>query len=274
MNSAPLPLALAGLLHCLQTLSPLPVLAQQAPVFSRTFVMRHGESVPSSQQRICSAMAAGIDPRNGLTDKGRTESAAASRAWIRSNAAAIDAAWRRGQLAIISSPFSRSRETAEILVATLEQWRRSEGQASNGAPTLPIRIENDLRERGFGRFEGQSPSGPIYRSIWDEDARDPTATPAGVESAEAVQRRVAALITRLERLSRGQPNRITVLVSHGDTLKILQASAQDQSPSAHQDPRLVKPFQTAEIRELIWASPSAAGASPSRPRPVAPSPLP
>ncbi len=240
-----IPLLLAGILMS------LPAQAKPSQPMARYFGMRHGESVPSSQQRICSAMAAGIDPRNGLTERGRQEAQASSDAWIADHGDTIRAAWQQGGLWIVSSPFSRSRETAEILVARLQHWNRQQ------APVLAIRIEADLRERDFGRLEGQSPSGPLYRRIWDQDAANPEGTPWGVESAAAVQRRGAALIARLEREAAADPSRITVLVSHGDTLKILQTSAQGQSAAAHQDASRVKPFQTGEIRALIWTRPLA-----------------
>ena len=241
-----IPLLLAGTLMSLHTALPLPAQADSIQPMARYFGMRHGESVPSSQQRICSAMAAGIDPRNGLTERGRQESQAASDAWIADHGDTIRRAWQQGRLVIVSSPFSRSRETAEILVARLQHWHRQQGQA------LEIRLEAELRERDFGRFEGQSPSGPLYRRIWDQDVTNPEGTPWGVESAAAVQRRGAALIARLEREAAADPDRVTVLVSHGDTLKILQTSAQGQSAAAHQDASRVKPFHTGEIRALIW----------------------
>jgi broad specificity phosphatase PhoE len=246
-----LPLLLAGTLLTLPAALPLPAQADPSPPMARYFGMRHGESVPSSQQRVCSSMAAGIDPRNGLTERGRQEAEASSDAWIAAHGESIRTAWQQGGLWIVSSPFSRSRETAEILVARLQHWNRQQ------VPALAIRIEANLRERDFGRFEGQSPSGAIYRRIWDQDATDPTGSPWGVESAAAVQRRGEDLIARLEREAAPAPNRITVLVSHGDTLKILQTSAQGQSAAAHQDPSRVKPFQTGEIRALSWTRPPA-----------------
>lgn len=226
------------------------------------FGMRHGESIPSSQQRVCSSMAAGIDPRNGLTERGREEVKRNSEAWLQANAPAINLALKRSQLLILSSPFSRSRESAELLAATIESWwqaspggsvsgsRVSGSRVASSTPVRrpPIRIEPDLRERDFGSFEGQSPSGPIYRHVWDQDSLDPHGQPWGVESAAAVQRRATALIQRIERQSQGHPERIVVLVSHGDTLKILQTGFQQQTPSAHQDPARVEPFRTAEIR--------------------------
>ncbi|MCX5940164.1 MAG: histidine phosphatase family protein [Cyanobium sp. LacPavin_0818_WC50_MAG_67_9] len=246
-----IPLLLAGILMSL----PAQATAPSQPM-ARYFGMRHGESVPSSQQRICSAMAAGIDPRNGLTERGRQEAQASSDAWIAAHGDTIRRAWQQGGLWIVSSPFSRSRETAEILVERLQHWQRQQG------PALAIRLEADLRERDFGRLDGQSPSGPLYRRVWDQDATDPSGTPWGVESAAAVQRRGAALMARLEREAAANPDRVTVLVSHGDTLKILQTSAQGQSAAAHQDPSRVKPFQTGEIRALIWAQPPAPAAGP------------
>jgi len=41
-----------------------------------------------------------------------------------------------------------------------------------------------------------------------------------------------------------------LLVSHGDTLKILQSGFQRQSPTAHVDPALVPLYRTGEIRAL------------------------
>jgi broad specificity phosphatase PhoE len=201
-------------------------------------------------------MAAGIDPRNGLTERGRQEVQESSDAWIAAHGDTIRRAWQQGGLWIVSSPFSRSRETAEILVERLQHWHRQQ------APALVIRLEAELRERDFGRFEGQSPSGPLYRRIWDQDATNPEGTPWGVESAAAVQRRGAALIARLELEASANPYQVTVLVSHGDTLKILQTSAQAQSAAAHQDASRVKPFHTGEMRALIWTHPPAPAAGP------------
>ena len=251
-----IPLLLAGTLMSPYTALPMPAQADSIQPMARYFGMRHGESVPSFHQRICSAMAAGIDPRNGLTERGRQEAQESSDAWIAAHGDTIRRAWQQGGLWIVSSPFSRSRETAEILVERLQHWHRQQ------APALVIRLEAELRERDFGRFEGQSPSGPLYRRIWDQDATNPEGTPWGVESAAAVQRRGAALIARLEREASANPYQVTVLVSHGDTLKILQTSAQAQSAAAHQDASRVKPFHTGEMRALIWTHPPAPAAGP------------
>jgi len=172
-------LVLAGTLMSLHTALPLPAQAEPIQPMARYFAMRHGESVASSQQRICSSMAAGIDPRNGLTERGRQEAQESSDAWIAAHGYTIRRAWQQGGLLIVSSPFSRSRETAEILVARLQHWHLQQ------APALVIQIEAELRERDFGRFEGQSPSGPLYRRIWDQDTTNPEGTLWGVESAAA-----------------------------------------------------------------------------------------
>ena len=73
-------------------------------------------------------------------------------------------------------------------------------------------------------------------------ARGPV--PGGVEPVSAVLDRAVALIGELERLHSG---RDILLVSHGDTLAILQAGFLGMEPSRH---RSVPPFGTAEIRPL------------------------
>jgi broad specificity phosphatase PhoE len=67
--------------------------------------------------------------------------------------------------------------------------------------------------------------------------------------------RVTALVADLERRYSG---RDILLVSHGDTLQILQAGFLRLDPSLH---RRLPPLGTAEIRELHLAG------EPSRPRP-------
>jgi broad specificity phosphatase PhoE len=66
--------------------------------------------------------------------------------------------------------------------------------------------------------------------------------------------RVTALVADLERRHAG---RDILLVSHGDTLQILEAGFLRLDPSRH---RRLSPLATAEIRELRLAG------EPSRPR--------
>jgi broad specificity phosphatase PhoE len=211
------------------------------------FALRHGESVPSAEARICSSLEAGVDPANGLTARGRAEVADRAREWFARHRAGIATAAIEGRLVIVTSPFSRTRESAQVFAEVLDEMLQLED-----APSLvsSIAVEPDLRERSFGDLEGQRPSGPLYRQVWAVDATDSSHERWGVESAEAVQARTTAVIDRLERRSRDGGGALYVLVAHGDTLKILQTGFVRASASSHVDPAVVRPFETAEIRLL------------------------
>src|ERR1700731_310056 len=94
---------------------------------------------------------------------------------------------------IYSSDFARARQTAEIVRAELK------------APA--VTLAPALRERCFGDWEGTSAGN--YAAVWAAD-----------ELAAAVLARVVALIDDLDKQHAG---RDILLVSHGDTLQILQA---------------------------------------------------
>ncbi|CAN0558410.1 unnamed protein product, partial [Laminaria digitata] len=92
----------------------------------------------------------------------------------------------------------------------------------------------DLRERGFGDFEGHD-DGPSYEKVWALDALSSRHGEFGVEPASEVAARTAAVVRRvLKEVSirrrfytgDGQPfppgPSAVVLVSHGDALQLLQ----------------------------------------------------
>ena len=116
---------------------------------------------------------------------------------------------------ICSSDFSRARQTAEIVRAHL------------GVPRVVI--AEALRERCFGDWEGTPTAN--YARVW---AADEASAGRGfdnhVEPATAVLDRVTAFIVELERQYSG---RDILLVSHGDTLQILQAGFLRIDPSRH-----------------------------------------
>ena len=131
---------------------------------------------------------------------------------------------------ILSSDFARAAQTAQIVRAHL------------AAPEVVIAAA--LRERGFGDWEGTPAEN--YRIVWaaDEAGR----ADDGVEPVHAVLDRVTALIADLERQHSG---RDFLLVSHGDTLQILQAGFARMDPARH---RHLPHLETAEIRRLHLAS--------------------
>ena len=74
-----------------------------------------------------------------------------------------------------------------------------------------------------------SPTGN-YAHVWAADETDPVHADGNVEPAAAVLDRATALIAQLERQHCG---RDILLVSHGDTLQILQAGFSGVDPSKH-----------------------------------------
>jgi len=163
---------------------------------------------------------------------------------------------------VVTSPFSRTRETAEVFVDTIQEKLKSSlpKKYRNGGLRNVIVVEDDLRERNFGKFEGQLNSGKVYDQVWAEDRVNPNNTKWGVESPNAVQARVSRVITELERQSQAAGGKLFVLVSHGDTLKISQTAFQKQSASEHCNKDSVAPFKTAEFREFKLAGGSVAQA--------------
>lgn len=234
----------------------LPTL-REALFLKATYVgIRHGESVPSSEGRVCGSLACGLDPRNGLTPEGRLEIRRATEAWSTAHEPLIENALRRQRLVILSSPFSRTIESAELVADTIVEHFKSRLNTLPGTLRPQIRLEPDLRERNFGRYEGQYRSDLVYPLVWAEDARDPAYAGEGIESSMAVQERVLAVIGRLEAGRAAADGWLYLLVSHGDVLKILATGFSQLSASAHQNPRQVPPFRTGEFRFFAWRPPS------------------
>ncbi|MCE9625982.1 MAG: histidine phosphatase family protein [Deltaproteobacteria bacterium] len=218
--------------------------------------LRHGESVPSSEKRICATMESGTDPKNGLTPKGREEVITSTTEWVKANKKQISEYIKQDKLVIVTSPFSRTKETADIFADVLQ---------ANFKSSLPkkykklgfqnsIVVDDRLRERNFGKFEGQAGnSGKIYDQVWAEDTKNPNQTKNGVESTASVQERASQVIADLEKQSQAAGGKMFILVAHGDTLKILQTAFQKQSPSEHCNKESVAPFKTAEIRQFSLA---------------------
>jgi probable phosphoglycerate mutase len=183
---------------------------------NRYHAMRHGQSKANEAGVIVSRIETDRDGDWGLSELGQRQArAAAGRSGLPAGTV------------IVSSDFSRALQTAEIMRAHLD------------AP--PVIIAEALRERCFGDLEG-TPAGN-YARVWQADNGD-AGHPADVESAAAVLDRATALIADLEQRYSG---RDILLVSHGDTLQILQAGFLRADPSGH---RRLPHLDTAEIRQL------------------------
>lgn len=191
-------------------------LAGTGGLANRYSVMRHGQSKANAVGVIVSSIDADRAGDYGLTGAGREQALAAAQG-----------CGLPPDTVICSSDFARARETAQIVRACL------------GAPE--VTVAEQLRERCFGAFDGTPVAN--YHLVWAADEAG-AGQAAGVEPAGAVLERATGLVAGLERRYRG---RDILLVSHGDTLQILQAGFARMDPAAH---RRLPHLATAEIRRL------------------------
>jgi glucosyl-3-phosphoglycerate phosphatase len=196
---------------CVNHLSGLDRLA------NRFSVMRHAQSKANAAGVIVSRIENDRQGDYGLTEDGRQQALAAA------HGCGLPA-----DTVIYASDFARARQTAQVIRAFL------------GAPQVVF--AEALRERCFGDWEGSAVAN--YARVWAADESDPGHTDGNVESAAAVLDRATAFVARLERRHSG---RDILLVSHGDTLQILQAGFSGVDPSRH---RGLPHLGTAEIRQL------------------------
>jgi broad specificity phosphatase PhoE len=121
---------------------------------------------------------------------------------------------------------TRAKETAEACIEglrSLEQQHRLENLKIDIHPE--IIIEDGFMERYFGRLDGDKLH--TYSYVWPVDSFDVTHKAFDVESVAEVSARASDAILRIESsgLHSGRDGDIIVIVSHADTLQILQAYA-------------------------------------------------
>jgi len=187
---------------------------------NRYFVMRHGQSKANVAGIIVSRIETDASGDYGLSEAGREQ--------VR---VAAQSCQLPARTLVCSSDFARAVQTARIVAEYLE------------AP--PVTVTSALRERSFGAWEGT----PVenYHQVWAADQASGVAA-NGVEPADAVLDRATALVAGLERQ---HDNRDILLVSHGDTLQILQAGFARMDPARH---RRLPHLETAEIRRMQLAA--------------------
>ncbi len=156
---------------------------------SKLILVRHGES-SGNRDRIYATSPHDLP----LTELGYRQ--------------AQDAARRIAELfrpeIVVTSAYRRASETARIIA---------------GALGLPLQIEPDLHEREIGAHRGRA-----YDSFLTEPDYDPLRPwawkPAGGESYEEVQARVAPI---LDQLAAAHPSKDVIVVSHGGVMACLWA---------------------------------------------------
>ena len=172
--------------------------------------LRHGESQANTQGIIVSL------PKNGLEGFGLTKHGAEQVAKSCTKFAVVSPI-------IIASDFKRTVQTASIAAA----------HYGVEYTTSPL-----LRERNFEAFELQPNS--HYATVWHQDALN--CTVKGVETTAGVAHRCKAIIEQLEKV---HSYKTIILVSHGDTLQIMQCVLQGLQPALH---RSLEHFNPGELR--------------------------
>ncbi|HVN88168.1 MAG TPA: histidine phosphatase family protein [Candidatus Binatia bacterium] len=149
----------------------------------RLILVRHGESEGNRDRRFTHSTEV------PLTDRGREQA----------RAAAATIAARFAPRRVLASPFSRARETGEIIAAAL---------------ALRIEIDPEVREQDLGELRGQ-----LYDSVLSDPSFDPARRwewrPPGGESLLDVQARVAPAIDRVAQRFAGCD---VVVVAHAGVL--------------------------------------------------------
>jgi broad specificity phosphatase PhoE len=184
---------------------------------NRFYGFRHGESRANVEGIIVSDPAIGT-VKYGLSDEGRRQVGESA---LRLSKVVSDAV-------IVASDFRRTVETAEIIRTV--------------AGGEPVRLDPRLRERLFGKWEGTRYT--HYSDAWQKDAVDPEQMIDGVESANAVRRRMVDTVRFLETEC---SDRDIVLVSHGDPLRLLQTAFEGMETGLN---RTLPYFETAGWRLL------------------------
>lgn len=154
-------------------------------------LVRHGQSTWNLERRL-QGQRADVP----LTDLGRAQAADAA-ARLEGTAATL----------VISSDQLRAAETARIIADRLD---------------LPVRFDEALREQALGELEGRSYDDLVPEPVPDTQHISEIRWGGG-ESVADVHARLTAFVAQLTERSADQPRTEVVIVSHGDTLRILLA---------------------------------------------------
>ena len=139
-------------------------------------------------------------------------------------------------IVIVSSDFTRTRETAEIIHSTLQ-------------PKVPLRLNEGLRERDMGDMDllhvSESMTPNLF-DLWKNDEEDVMTAEHNAESVATIAARMSAVVKSVNQEFAGK---VVILVSHQDPLHILHALFVGLPLAQHnkQEP----PIGNCDIRELI-----------------------
>lgn len=160
-----------------------------------TDLLRHGEPVGGRRFR-----GHGVD--DPLSDKGWTQM------W---HAVGDETGWNR----IVSSPMQRCRAFAEALGEKCQ---------------IPVSLEADLREVGFGAWEGRSPDEIQAANLAEYEAfyQDPVRNrPPGAEPLDAFAARVSRAY---DRIVADHPGEQLLIVAHAGVIRAIIGHTLDADP--------------------------------------------
>lgn len=177
--------------------------SRQAPLMTRLYLVRHGATRLSAEDRF----AGSTDVE--LSDEGRAQAAALGR---RLQSERIDA--------VYTSPMSRTRETAAIVSAACD---------------VEPRLADGLREIGHGHWEGLTRREveerfPEEYTSWEGDPF--TFAPRGGESGAAV---LARALSAVRQILEGHSGQRVLVVSHKATIRLVLSSLLGFDPRGYRD---------------------------------------
>jgi glucosyl-3-phosphoglycerate phosphatase len=188
------------------------------------FAVRHGHSIPNEQGLVVGNMLNGIKSEYGLTPKGQEQAKLAAKLFE------LQVKFDVSSLIIYHSPFSRTKQTADIIAKEFNCKLFGENE--------------NLRERDFGEFELTSDKG--YQQVWEQDKLNPDSTFKNSESPNTVQVRMLKVIEECEKLDEEYGQNI-FLVGHADSIHILETAFRNIEVQNHRD---IPYIRNAEIRAL------------------------
>lgn len=226
----------------------IPVRSEYKPrmLRNRYIGLRHGQSLSNVEGVISSDPELGV-VGHGLTALGVDQARQSAKPLLE----LIGEEGLRDTV-FISSDFLRARQTAEECIATMREILGSE---SNSIKVFQdgSGIDNSIRERFFGELDAKSLV--EYNKVWPVDTKNADNSDFGVESINQVVARVGQLIRTLEEQEEGKT---FVLVSHADTLQIIQTFL-CWTVLQSVDPRMFSQyrFTNGEVRDMLVLPPPA-----------------
>jgi len=157
---------------------------------ARILFMRHGEA----ENNVASMISSGSEGRKvHLTEKGKAMAEAAAKKLGKEKITAI-----------YSSPYARTRETADIVATSLG---------------LPVATDDRLQEAEFGEMNGKDPL-EFYAAFPSQSDRW-THAPEGGENFSQIRKRMINFVREINVKHAGET---VLVVSHGDPLYVLDCT--------------------------------------------------